>query len=176
MIMLHPLWIFSLVATARAAEWRGRLHDRDHYLAAFAEWTSRWAPSEALHGGAPESEQRLESFATNLDQVETSNAAGGPYTLATNRYSAMPYQEWASKVLRPMAAQPTVPRRSAAVFSAPSDMATLPDSVDWAAAGATTPVLDQGVCASCWTFAATGALEGAMFIKCVGHRRSLPRL
>ena len=140
MIMLHPLWIFSLVATARAAEWRGRLHDRDHYLAAFAEWTSRWAPSEALHGGAPESEQRLESFATNLDQVETSNAAGGPYTLATNRYSAMSYQEWASKVLRPI--MRSTAEGNGAVFYPPRDMKTLPESVDWAAAGATTPVLD----------------------------------
>ena len=108
----------------------------------------------------------LESFATNLDIVETSNAAGKPYTLALNHYSAMSYQEWASKVLRPMM-RSTTEGKNGAVFYAPRDMKTLPESVDWAAAGATTPVLDQGVCASCWTFATTGALEGAMFIECV---------
>ncbi|XP_074598856.1 C1 family peptidase 26-29-p [Brevipalpus obovatus] len=53
----------------------------------------------------------------------------------------------------------------------PFDKPTLksrPSELDWRLAGAVTPVKDQAVCGSCWSFGTVGTIEGTYFVK-TGH-------
>jgi len=81
------------------------------------------------------------------------------YNVDLNQFSHMSFEEFKASRLGHVGRD-----RSGAKVSR-NRRAVPPNSVDWKAAGYTTPPKDQGDCGCCWTFATTGAIEGAYFKK-----------
>ncbi len=106
----------------------------------------------------------LKNFANNDDIIEAHNKLNSTYKLGHNKFSHMTVEEWRQAVNLGLKKKDTA-STAANMHAAPANMAGVPASVDWTAAGAVTPVKDQGSCGSCWSFSTTGALEGAYQIK-----------
>ena len=84
------------------------------------------------------------------------------FTLAINEYSDLDAAEFA-KQLTGLIGNPEVDPSVKRYTATPG--ASLPTSVDWRTKGIVTPIKNQGQCGSCWSFSATGGLEGQHALK-----------
>jgi len=106
---------------------------------------------------------RLNVFKDNLEYINKHNeeAAQGKhtFTLGVNKFADVTHAEWQKSLNVRKTVKDTHP--------APISMrnAARPDHVDWRDEGYVTGVKDQGQCGSCWSFGATGSMEGAIFKK-----------
>ncbi|KAM9331264.1 procathepsin L [Gastrophryne carolinensis] len=82
------------------------------------------------------------------------------YKLGMNHFGDMTTEEF--KQL--MNGYKKKPKLRGSTFLPPNNFEA-PKMVDWRQEGYVTPVKDQGQCGSCWSFSATGALEGQHFRK-----------
>eukprot|EP00033_Pygsuia_biforma_P000298 GCRY01000365.1.p1 GENE.GCRY01000365.1~~GCRY01000365.1.p1 ORF type:complete len:521 (+),score=130.25 GCRY01000365.1:46-1563(+) len=98
----------------------------------------------------------------NEDFISTiNNDEALSFTATHNKFSHMHEHEFRNMML-PKRGHSTPMK--AKTFVAPEGIA-IPDSWDWREHGAVTPVKDQGVCGSCWTFGTIGTIEGAYYLK-----------
>jgi cathepsin L len=109
---------------------------------------------------------RIQIFADKVDLIESHNAdTTQTFQMGLNQFSHLTLDEFREATHAGATRPPYLRSTAEKIHEAPTDISSLPTSVDWVTAGAVTDVKNQGSCGSCWSFSTTGALEGAYKIK-----------
>jgi len=118
-----------------------------------------------------ELETRFNNFLKNLELIENHEYS---FELGINTFSDLSQEEFESFAKGGFTPREnTLPiKRGLLRFGSTSSCLpfksktqSLPDVIDWRDRNAVTEVKDQGRCGSCWSFSATGSMEGAWAIK-----------
>lgn len=110
-----------------------------------------------------EHDLRRDIFRQNLRFIHSHNRAGKGFTVAVNHLADRTEEEL--KALRGFKSSNIYNGGKPFPYNPADFKDDVPESLDWRIAGAVTPVKDQSVCGSCWSFGTAGHIESAYFLK-----------
>ncbi|XP_072394536.1 digestive cysteine proteinase 2-like [Diabrotica undecimpunctata] len=114
------------------------------------------------YADAKEHAFRKEVFRQNVRFIESVNRRNKGYTLAINHLA-----DKTDKEIKYLNGRVSSGGNNGGQPFPYTDFDTdnLPDEYDWRLYGAVSPVKDQAICGSCWSFGTVGTLEGSLFLK-----------
>jgi len=136
----------------------GKILDDNDEWKQFSNFQERFSKR---YDNIQELETRFQIFRTNLRSIILHNLDSRQnFTMGVNQFTDLTSQEFKDAYVSGLKAE--VGSYGCKTYFSNAD--GMPASIDWRIKGAVTSVKDQGQCGSCWTFSATGAIEGAWAI------------